>query len=293
VHVEGGPDAPLAYLVFDQDILIPAGAEGGQRFEASLDGRANAAAGALDFVVSRRQDLPRLSGRFTVFGLSGEAKRLLEAQGATLVDYWPDLAPDHEVILVGSFFSDHAADWQSLYGRIAQGASAVFLSPAAFGARRGERKDPLHWLALSRRGTLVDEVEWLYHKDIVAKKGSAFAGLPTGLMTPDYYEMMLAHAPFFEEIEMPQETAALAIRDVADGAAKYVYHDGIELGFYRHHAGRFAICGLDILGNVGQPAADHLLLNLAAQAARDAATRSPLPPNYGNELAGLGIVEND
>jgi hypothetical protein len=293
VHIVGGSDAPLAYLLFDQDIPIPPNAAGGATIEASLDGRANAAASTLKFTVSRREDLPRLSGRITVCGLDPEARRLLEAQGAVLEEYSADRALDHEVIFVGNSFSTHSADWRSLYTKIARGAAAVFLSPSVFAASHSGRKDALSWLALSRRGVLVDEIEWLYHKDIVAKKGSAFAGLQTGLMTPEYYEMMIAHAPFFEGIELPDEADAVAIRDLADGAAKYIYHDGLELGVYRHHAGCFTLCGLDVLGNIGHPAADHLILNLASQAAKNAAALSPLPSNYGNELAGFGLVEGD
>lgn len=293
VHIEGGADAPLAYLLYDQDIPIPAGAMGSATIEASLDGRTNAAASALAFTVSRREELPRLSGRITVVGLEADARRLLQAQGAVLDEYSADRSADREVILVGKSFSDRAADWQSLYSRIARGAAAVFLSPSVFNYDRDGRKDSLKWLALSRRGRLVDETEWLYHKDIVAKKGSAFSGLQTGLMTPEYYEAMLAHAPYFEEIELPEESSAVAIRDVADGAAPYIYHDGLELGVYRHHAGTFALCGLDILGNIGRPAADRMLVNLAAQAAKNATALSPLPHDYQVELAGFGVVESD
>ena len=109
---------------------------------------------------------------------------------------------------------------------------------------------------------MVDESEWLYHKDVVAKAEPAFAGLQTRLMCPEYYGALLAHAPYFRAIAAPDESAAVAIRCLADGADRFEYKDGLMLGAYRLHAGRFTVNSLNILGNLGSPAADRLLLNL-------------------------------
>lgn len=291
VRIAPGPDAPLAYLVFDQDVTLPPVPAGDYALEAGLDGRPNAAAGSVAFTLSRRDALPRLTGAITVAGLSPAARALLQSAGATLRDYAPDQHFDHEAILVGERFSESAADWRRLYERIAQGAHAVFLSPAVFAATRGARPEPLQWLALGRRGTLVDETEWLYHKAIIARDSAAFSGLQIRLMTPEYYGQILAHAPYFEGIDPPDQVAAVAVRCMADGAAPLVYHDGVELGTYRLAAGRFTINGLDILGNLGSPAADRLLLNLAQQAAGDAAALSPLPAGCEAGLEALGLVD--
>ena len=48
-----------------------------------------------------------------------------------------------------------------------------------------------------------------------------FAGLEIRLLTPEYYGQMLADAPFFKDIARPDESAAVAIRCVADGAARF------------------------------------------------------------------------
>jgi len=61
------------------------------------------------------------------------------------------------------------------------------------------------------------------------------------------------------------------------------------LGTYRHHAGHFTVNGLDILGHLGNPAADRLLLNLVAEAQSDAAALQPLPADYDAEMEALGI----
>jgi hypothetical protein len=43
---------------------------------------------------------------------------------------------------------------------------------------------------------------------------------------------------------------------------------------YSHHAGRFTINALNILGNLGNPAVDRLFLNLVNEARSDATPRS-------------------
>ena len=67
------------------------------------------------------------------------------------------------------------------------------------------------------------------------------------------------------------------------------YSDGVVMGTYKHHAGHFTICGFNILGHLGTPVADRLLINLAKAAAADANARSDLPGGYEAELESLGI----
>ena len=151
---------------------------------------------------------------------------------------------------------------------------------------------------MAQKGTLVNEHEWLYHKDVVAKEGPAFERLQTRLMTPDYYEGVLVEAPFFDGVSRPEETEAVAIRCVGiigdegatpSGPGAFNYRDGVMLGTYRHHAGRFTISGFNILGNLGNPAADRLLFNLVAEARADASSVQSLPEDYEAEMATLGI----
>jgi hypothetical protein len=156
------------------------------------------------------------------------------------------------------------------------------------------------WLALGKKGALVEDNDWLYHKDVVAMNGPAFDRLQTKLMTPEYYEGVLAQTPHFEGTAHPDETDAVAIRCVGLVSSKRAfnfglgdmdYEDGVMLGTYRHHAGRFTVNALNILGNLGNPAADRLLVNLVKEARSDAATVQPLPANYEAEMASLGIAD--
>lgn len=290
VTVSGARSGPLAYLVFDQDIAVPDVPEGTYTLRAELAGSPALAANTLELIVARTDALPRLSGPVTACGLDDDARRLLAAQGAAVRAYVPGQQFNREVILVGKSLDGEEARWRDLYARIARGAHAVFLSPRVFAGTRGAKLEPLHWLALARRGELVAEQEWLYHKEIVAKPQPEFAGLEIRLLTPEYYGQMLADAPFFKDISLPDESAAVAVRCVADGAARFAYRDGLTLGTYHYHRGHFTLNGLDVLGQLGQPAADRLLLNLAAVAAADAAPVQPLPDGFGLELAGIGIA---
>jgi hypothetical protein len=63
------------------------------------------------------------------------------------------------------------------------------------------------------------------------------------------------------------------------------------VGIHHHHAGKFTLNAFDLLGNLGHPAADRLLLNMAAYAATDAAPAQPLPPDHDAELNALGMVD--
>ncbi len=298
-HVASGADAPMACPVFDEDVIIPGLSEGSYTLEAELSGRANAAASRLAFIVSRPLR-PEGLGAVTVLGLDATARDLLVRAGATIHNYAEGEPIDREVILVGDSFSGRAAAWRALYARCARGAHVVFLAPKVFLRELKANYATPTWLALGQKGFLVEDDDWLYHKDVVALNGPAFGGLQTKLMTPEYYDGLLAQTPHFEGMAHPDETEAVAIRCVglvsskrsfSFGLGDLEYADGVMLGTYRHHAGRFTINALDILGNLGNPAADRLLINLLKEAGSDAVPLQPLPANYEAEMASLGIAD--
>jgi hypothetical protein len=305
-RVQDGPDAPLAYPVLDEDVTIPGLSEGTYSLEATLDTVGNAAASTLSFTVTDGAHSPESLGDITVLGLNKDARDFLTSRGARLHDYAEGERIDREVILVGESFSDHAKAWRALYARVACGAHAVFLSTQVFRPdldrkqitwADGERS-PVRWLAVNStlklntdKQGLVETREWLYHKEVVAKRGPAFAGLQPRLMTPDFYGDLLEDAYYFDAVAVPDETEAVALRCgfYIDFGTEAKYEDGVVLGTYGHHAGHFTINGFDLLGHLGNPAADRLLLNLVKEAASDAAQLKPLPSNYDAEMDSLGI----
>jgi hypothetical protein len=297
IRVLAGRDAPLAYPVFDEDVTIPGLAEGAYTLEADLGKGIDAAANALSFIVTSREHLPARPGNVTVLGLDQSAREFLVRHGARLHDYVEGEQIDHEAIVLGDSFTARSAAWRALYARVARGAHAVFLAPGVFSADpAGGGRNPVKWLALSktvgfntRNAGLSKERDALYHKEIVAKNVPAFAGLAWKLMTPEYYGSLLENSVYFDAVPVPETTAAVAIRCNLYMDYTRIYEDGVVLGTYRHHAGHFTINGLDILGHLGNPAADRLFLNLVAEAQSDAAALEPLPADYDAEMEALGI----
>jgi hypothetical protein len=297
VRVEAGRQAPLAYSVFDDTVTLPGLTAGSYTLEAAFDARENAAAGAVSFTVADPGSLPGDLGDLTVAGLDGPARALLERRGARLHDYADGDGSDREVILVGETFGDTAARWRPLYGRIARGARAVFLSDKAFGAK-ASGADTIRWLALpttlgfaSNHRGLVTDRDWLYHKEIILKDGPALTGLRSRLMTPEFYGDLMEHSAYFDALPVPDEVGAVALNCVFDLNGGYGYRDGLVFGTYRFHAGAFTVNALDILGHLGNPAADRLLLNLIVEARNGASARQELPPGLDDELDALGIKD--
>jgi hypothetical protein len=294
VRVAAGADAPLAYPVYEGDVSLPGLAPGEYRLQAELAEGGPVAADTHRFFLTNRDSLPSGSSRLTVLDVNPKIRRLLTARGATLHEYAEGEAIDREVILVGDAVSDHASAWRSLYGRIARGAQAVFLTPQIF-----KSEEPhLHWLALVNTTELANnkpglntEGDGLYHKEIIAKDSPIFAGLPHRVLRPDYYGGLLHNSAYFDAVPVPDETAAVTLRGFFDLNRGYHYDDGVVIGTYHFHAGRFTLNGLDLAGNVGNPAADQLLLNLVRDAAAHAVPLSPLPADFGDEMDGLGIKD--
>jgi hypothetical protein len=279
VTVPDGPEPPLAYTVFEEDVAVPGLTEGTWKLSATLDGRANAASSELSFFVSDRSRQPAGLGAVTLLGIEQPIRDFLAAHGATLRDYAPGQGTDREVILVGNKVPGDtdaavAATWQSLDARIARGAHAIFLSPSVFAAGN----DPRKWLAIGGSPTVTPGGrDWLYHKDVIAKPHPITAGLETKIMTPDYYGEILSHTMLFQG--MPDGGESVAVGMYCTGAP-FQFQDGVMIGVYQHHAGRLTLNSLQVAGMLGHPAADRLLLNMVAHAQTTAAPLAPLPDNY-------------
>jgi hypothetical protein len=278
-------NGPLAYNLFDADIHLPALKAGNYTLNASLNFKLNAASSALPFTVSNRASLPKLSGAVTVADVPQNIRDLLAKQGAQLHDYAPGEATDRETIVVGDF-KGKSSDWRALYARAARGAHLIFLSNRIFHGDNIRNK----WLPLAAKGDQNDTKDWLYHKDIIAKTGSPlFAGLPTKLMSPEFYGALLANTSYFQQLTLPADPAAVAI--YSSLTDRYHFFDGVMLGTYPFHAGHFTLNSFNIAGSIGSPAADRLLLNLVTVAQADAAPLAPLPSGYDAEMDKFGFTD--
>jgi hypothetical protein len=276
---------PMAYSVLDEDVTVPNLTDGTYQLTASLNGRPNAAAPTVTFYVTKRESVPKLAGPLILAGVSGPVRDFLTAQGAAVQDYDPNQAAGKNVIVIGDGFKSDAAGWRALYARAARGAHLVFLANSVFAAP----SDALHWLALPNRGILATNPEWLYHRDYVAKPNPLWTGLQTKLMFPEFFGPMLAHVAFINDIVPPPDVAALGIYSTANLDGHFEDHDGLALGTYPFHAGHLTLCAFNLLGNIGQPAPDRLLVNMILAAQADAAAPVAAPPDLEAELDKLNI----
>jgi hypothetical protein len=282
-HVQ--QNGPFAYNLFDADIHLPELKEGLYTLKASLDSKPNGASSTLPFTVSKQSALPKLSGAITVAGVGQNVRDLLTKQGAQLHDYAPGEAIDRETIVIGDF-KGHASDWRGLYSRAARGAHLVFLSSSIFHGDNVRNK----WLPLAVKGDQNDTKDWLYHKDVIAKANNPlFAGLPTKLMSPEYFGTLLAYTSYFQGVTLPADTAAVAI--YSSLTDHYHFFDGVMLGTYPFHTGHFTLNTFNITGSIGSPATDGLLLNLVAAAQADAAPIAALPADYDAEMDKFGFTD--
>jgi hypothetical protein len=222
-HVQ--TNGPLAYILFDDDIHIADLKAGSYTLEAAIDGRPNAASNKIAFTVTDRASLPTISGAVTVAGVRQDIRDLLTKQGAQVHDYAIGNASDRETILVGPDFKGKASDWRALYARAARGAHVVFLSNPIFHGDKVRNK----WLALPTKGDQSNDPDWLYHKEVIAKVNHPlFAGLQTKLMTPEYYDGLLARSFYFKGITnpAPSDTAAQGIAVLLGGVFPVGLHRG-------------------------------------------------------------------
>ena len=283
IAIQGGVNPPLAYAVLDEDVK-PAGlVEGKHTLAATLVGVPNASERADWNSRSPRRQAPRPDENHDHrAGSRAGVKDLLTSRGATLRDYVAGQSIDREVLVVGADVPNSAAAWRPLYQRISHSAHAV--SRAGGPGRRSQELNK--WLAVNKKGTRTKPNEWLYHSDTIAKKHPILNGLPAKVMTPDSYGQ-LSGGEFFSGVAAPQQSVVMRLY-----CTMGTTWDGLMVGIYQHHAGKFTINAFDLVGNLGNPAADRMLLNMAAYAAMDAAPARPLPAGYDAELNALGIVDD-
>lgn len=282
---EDGQDGPLAVPVLCEEVVFD-GPAGVYEFAARLERGGSPAGGRLKFHVADAANLPRLQQSVALWGIDDHVERWLQAHGVTCQPFEAAALEHNQVILVGDL-SAQAEDlngWQTLARRIAQGSTAVFLSPQAF--KRGD--DPVGWLPLVNKGRCYAFNDWLYHKECVSKAHPIFAGLqPQGVMDWDYYGPVIPH-DLFDGQDTPDDVAAAAF---ATGHSRPGgYASGILVGSYHFGAGAFFLNTLRILEHIDRhPAADRLLLNLLSTAAEATSALSvPLPADFDTRLANIG-----
>ncbi len=258
-----GDDGPLAVPVFAGEVTLP-GPAGKYQFAVTLEHGGAPAGGRLSFYLSESPVAP--PAPVVVSQIDGRVQEWLKARGLEVTPLQSDQAAGRQVILIGDWNDANTGPEirKDLLERVARGSVAVFLKPSAF--QKGS--DALGWLPLTNKGSLTHFSDWLYHKECIAGRHPFFDGLqPAGIMDWDYYGPLITNQ-FFEGQDTPEETAAAAFA-VCHSSRPDGYAAGTMLSVYRFGSGKIVLNTLNILDNVDKhPAADRLLLNMIAYAAK-------------------------
>jgi hypothetical protein len=136
-----GQDGPLAVNVFCGEVKLTAPA-GEYEFGAYMEHGGAPFGGRLKFYLSDPVSFPKVKPTVTVWGLNTPVEKWLGKQGVKCKPYSKSISKNREVILVGDSpaLNTDTAGWQSLVRKIAQGSSAVFLSPKVFTNTSGKAK---------------------------------------------------------------------------------------------------------------------------------------------------------
>jgi hypothetical protein len=264
---ENGKDPAFAIPVFREEVPID-GPTGKYRFLVTFQKGVAASGGESVFYVTDPADMPSVKTEVVLWGEDPELAAWLKKQGIKARPYQPGPSNTREVILVS--YAPNAGGtpeaWRDLATRIAQGSTAIFLTPDVF------KKDgnPLGWLPLANKGALAMVSEYyfpqVYPKDEWAKKHPLFDGLPCGgLMDYAFYREIIPDIRY-GSLDAPDEAVAGSFRTSAPGA----YWCDLMLSVNKLGEGRFILNALRIRQSLGQdPTSERLLRNMILYAAKD------------------------
>ena len=275
------PEPSMVLPLFDEVVKIDR-PSGKYRFLATFESGASATGGETAFHLADRAEYPTLQHEVVLFGDDPALAKWLAAQGVRTQRFSAAEQENREVILVtqAPAAADAPQAFAALTRRIAQGSTAVFLSPHVFANKKGQ----FGWLPLAKKGGLHRINSWLYLKDDWAKRHAMFDGLPAGgLMDSDYYRELIPDHVFSGQ-NPPDEAVAGAMK-TSQG-----YESGLTVAVHRLGAGRFVLNTMLIRQNLGKhPAADRLLLNMLRYAAADAKKPpAELPADFDETLKSFG-----
>lgn len=266
-----GADAPLTVNALRERVKLDV-PPGVYEFAVCLEGGGAPAGSRRKFYVSEAASASPPC-EVTVLGLAEDKVRWLQAHGVTC-RAWNDADPAAtEAILVGdpSAAGFGLREWSVLMGKAARGCKVVFLSPAAF-----KRSDnPIGWIPLANKGRCHPFLDWVYHKECVAKPHPVFDGLQgKGVMDWAYYDQVIPQY-LFMGLDTPDDTAAVAFATgYQDGSLgdlfRYGYASGVLFAGYRFGNGWFYLNTFPLLENLDtNPTADRMLINIIRYAQKD------------------------
>ena len=256
--VSSAENAPFAYYVLNETITADF-EEGVYKLNCILNADYKCENGSMEFRVTDNSGRVKEGARVTVLGdITSSMRKTLVSNNITIEEYDADAHIDNEVIFVGKNVPDDAALWRGLYKKIAQGAYAAFLDPAAIGTDN-------NWLPSQNKGKreVVPLTMALYHADHLAiPNETLFKDLETGMLDPAYYgEQLLVPRNYFTEIDEPDEMNILMLYSQGLPISGNTI-TGTAMGTYNYFNGAYTINVLDLCNETTSPAVSRLLLNL-------------------------------
>ena len=268
------PEPPMVLPVFSETIKID-GPAGKYEIVAYFERGAAPVGGRSHFFVSDPGSLPSVDTEVTIWGDEERLETWLKNRGIRCRNFVDPAPESREVILVGGL-SGAPGDldaFRELVRRIAQGGTAIFLTPKVF--KRGD--NALGFLPLAKKGSLRLTQGWAAGRDDFAKAHPIFDGLPSnGLLDLIFYRDLIP-GETYDGQDTPAElvAGAFAVGSYQPGG----YYSGTHIAVYPLGAGKFILNTLLLLENLGKhPAADRLVLNFLRYAATDAGKPLALLP---------------
>lgn len=236
----------FAINVFDETIPLKNLKEGKYFVRISLLSGADDKAGAAEFYVDK---FAPANKTVKTLGLSRNLAEKLNALGYEVL---PVTAPCGGKILVEQVEN---SDIDLLKECLAAGATAIFIAA-------DKNPNALDVLPKTLRPEARFNYDWLYHKELVLKRGAyPFKGLLTGVADIDYYDGVFSETVFIPQKNAVPNTYAFAFSTGYPVLGGYI--GGFQLAEYNVLNGKVLVNALNIADSLtASPAADKILKNL-------------------------------
>jgi hypothetical protein len=283
VSAPSSAEAPFAHLVFSDDVVVD-GPPGKYRFLATFERGAAADGGQAEFYVVAPPTLPDASLEVSLLGDDPQLGTWLKSQGIRVHDSLAPTQTARELILVsGALLENKAARFGDLERRVTRGSAVVFLTPNTLLDAPFERgkPQPLRWAPIASpvAAQLAHTPNFYFRADPWAKEHPVFAGLPCGGIMDYTFFRDIISSTVLRNLPPTMEAICGAIQTSGGGDD---YQSDLLIAAHSLGAGSFILNSLNIRDNISRvPAADQLLFNLLAHAAKN--THQPisdLPPNF-------------
>ena len=205
----------------------------------------------IEFLITNKNDIPKLCGTVYTLGLKESTVSFLNANGIKTLDF---NGQTDKLILVGEKINGEDVKKLSLAAQ--NGAKILFVSSKYF----DDNKEDVAFLNFDFDLKCVDYRDWLYHKECVMTNDTVFGGLGNGLVDFLTFGQTFPHIAFECE-KVPDEVICPAFLTgyytIKDGYSAMHCACGLNIG-----KGKIYLNCFDIENNIGKnPAADILLLN--------------------------------